>query len=226
MIKNTTPYIGKIRLKFEKYPEYTGKSKLNKIHLDLGFTKLVSRITPLQNLEGWLINPESIYLINKYTGGIIKDHTFGDNNEHSLPNSFLSKDGTYIGDVDRGWWYYKNNMKVCDQYPHGAAERYDDEDNLIGYHGYSHRGGQTFKIGDRLFDASYKPKEEDYEEWEWAGWQLKFEESHSKGDDLDKKWMDKEGIGYVIPFNKRGSKVIDNFEECLQAAINMSKDLS
>ena len=33
MIKNTTPYIGKIRLKFEKYPEYTGKSKLNKIHL-------------------------------------------------------------------------------------------------------------------------------------------------------------------------------------------------
>ena len=226
MIKNTTPYIGKIRLKFEKYPEYTGKSKLNKIHLDLGFTKLVSRMTPLQNLEGWLINPESIYLINKHTGGKIGGHTFGDNNEHSLPNSFLSKDGTYIGDIDRGWWYYKNNMKVCDQYPRGVAERYDDEGNLIGYHGYSHRGGQTFKIGDRLFDASYKPKEEDYEEWEWAGWQLKFEESHSKGDDLDKKWMDKEGIGYVIPFNKRGSKVIDNFEECLQAAINMSKDLS
>ena len=25
MIKNTTPYIGKIRLKFEKYPEYRGK---------------------------------------------------------------------------------------------------------------------------------------------------------------------------------------------------------
>jgi hypothetical protein len=38
--------------------------------------------------------------------------------------------------------------------------------------------------------------------------------------------MDKEGIGYVIPFNKRGGKVIDNFKECLQAAINMSKDLS
>jgi len=34
MIKNTTPYIGKIRLKFEKYPEYTGKDKLNKIHLN------------------------------------------------------------------------------------------------------------------------------------------------------------------------------------------------
>ena len=30
------------------------------------------------------------------------------------------------------------------------AEIYDDEENLIGYRGYTHRGGQTFKIGDRL----------------------------------------------------------------------------
>ena len=51
MIKNTTPYIGKIRLKFEKFPYYTGKSKLNTIHLDLGFTKLVSRITPIRTGE-------------------------------------------------------------------------------------------------------------------------------------------------------------------------------
>ena len=226
MIKNTTPYIGKLRLKFEKYPEYTGKSKLNKIHLNLGFTKLVSRITPHKDLNGWLINPECIYLIQKHTGGKIGSHSFGDKNEHTLPNSFLTKDGGYIGDIERGWWYYENNMKVCEQYPHGVAERYDDKGNLIGYHGYTHRGGQTFKIGDRLFYASYTPNEDDYEEWEWSGWQLKFEELYSKGDDLDKKWMDKEGIGYVIPFNKRGGKVIDNFKECLQAAINMSKDLS
>ena len=226
MIKNTTPYIGKIRFKFEKYPEYTGKSKLNKIHLNLGFTKLVSRITPHQDLDGWLINPECRYLIDRHTGGKIGSHSFGDKNEHTLPNSFLTKDGEYIGDIERGWWYYENNMKVCEQYPHGVAERYDDKGNLIGYHGYTHRGGQTFKIGDRLFYASYTPNEDDYEEWEWSGWQLKFEELYSKGDDLDKKWMDKEGIGYVIPFNKRGGKVIDNFKECLQAAINMSKDLS
>lgn len=226
MIKNTTPYIGKIKFKFEKYPEYTGKSKLNKIHLNLGFTKLVSRITPQQDLNGWLINPECVYLIQKHTGGKIGSHSFGDKNEHTLPNSFLTKDGGYIGDIERGWWYYENNMKVCEQYPHGVAERYDDKGNLIGYHGYTHRGGQTFKIGDRLFYASYTPNEDDYEEWEWSGWQLKFEELYSKGDDLDKKWMDKEGIGYVIPFNKRGGKVIDNFKECLQAAINMSKDLS
>jgi hypothetical protein len=226
MIKNNTPYIGKIKLKFEKFPEYTGKSKLNKIHLDLGFTKLVSRITPQQDTKGWLINPESKYLIEKYTDGVISEHTFGENNEYSLPNSFMTKDGGYIGDIERGWWYYQNKMKVCEEYPHGIAECYDDEGNFIGYHGYTHRGGQTFKIGDRLFDTSYKPKEEDYEEWEWVGWEYKYLELYGKSDKLDKKWMRESGISYVIPYKKRGIKIIENFEECLQAAINMSKDLS
>jgi hypothetical protein len=232
MIKNTTPYIGKLRLKFEKYPEYTGKSKLNKIHLNLGFTKLVSRITPVRTLAGWVVNPECVYLIGKHTGGKIGEHTFGDENEYSLPNSFLTKDGKYIGDIDRGWWYYKNNMVVNESYPHGVAtiieynDMYPDQQFITGYHGYTHRGGQTFKIGDRLFDASYKPKEEDYEEWEWTGWEYKYLELYGKSDELDKKWMRESGISYVIPFKKRGRKVIENFEECLQAAINMSKDLS
>jgi hypothetical protein len=232
MIKNTTPYIGKIRLKFEKFPEYTGKSKLNKIHLDLGFTKLVSRITPQQDASGWLINPQAKYLIEKYTGGKIGRHTFGDKNEYDLPNSFLTKDGEYIGDIERGWWYYKNNMMVCEDYPHGVAtiieynDTYPDQEFIAGYHGYTHRGGQTFKIGDRLFDPSYKPKEEDYEEWEWSGWKQKYDKSYSEGDDFDKKWMGESGISYVIPYTKRGEKVIENWEEALQAAINMSKELS
>ena len=80
MIKNTTPYIGKIKFKFEKYPEYTGKSKLNKIHLNLGFTKLVSRITPVKTTAGWVINPECKYFIEKYTIGKIGSHSFGDKN--------------------------------------------------------------------------------------------------------------------------------------------------
>jgi hypothetical protein len=236
MIKNTTPYIGKIRLKFEKYPEYRGKDKLNKIHLDLGFTKLVSRITPQRDLSGWLINPECKFLIEKYTGGVVGSHNWGETptqkREQHLPNSFLTKDGKYIGDIETGWWYYKNNMVVCDEYPHGVAiivernDMYPNEEFIVGYHGYTHRGGQTFKIGDRLFDASYTPKEEDYEEWEWAGWKLKYDESYAKGDDLDKKWMENSGISYVIPYKKRGKKVIENWDEALQAAINMSKDLS
>jgi hypothetical protein len=38
--------------------------------------------------------------------------------------------------------------------------------------------------------------------------------------------MRESGIGYVIPYKKRGSKVIETWEEALQAAINMSKELS
>jgi hypothetical protein len=230
MIKNTTPYIGKLRLKFEKFPEYTGKSKLNKIHLDLGFTKLVSRVTPFWTSAGWVINPECKYLIEKHTEGKVDSHYFGETpvqkREQHLPNSFLTKDGEYIGDIERGWWYYKNNMKVCEKYPHGVAEVYDDNNKLIGYHGYTHRGGQTFKIGDRLFDADYKPKEEDYEEWEWAGWEYKYLELYGKSDKLDKKWMRESGISYVIPYKKRGKLVIEDMGMALQASINMSKDLS
>ena len=50
LIKNTTPYLGKLVLKFEKYPHYSGSKSgvLNKVHLNLGFTKLVSRMIPKQ----------------------------------------------------------------------------------------------------------------------------------------------------------------------------------
>ena len=78
-----------------------------------------------------------------------------------------------------------------------------------------------------IFTSSYEmEKEEDYEEWEWAGWKLKYDKSYEKSDELDRRWMENSGIGYVIPYTKRGKKIIENLDEALQAAINMSKDLS
>jgi hypothetical protein len=46
LIKNETPYLGKLKLKLEKYPHYSGgdSGKLNNIHLKLGFTKLLRRL--------------------------------------------------------------------------------------------------------------------------------------------------------------------------------------
>lgn len=212
MIKNYTPYVGKIKLKFEKYPEYSGKDKLNKVHLDLGFTKLVSRITPIYLKEGgWKVDPSKIELIVKNTGGIIGTHAIEgwrgfDGEDCLLPNSFLSKSGKYIGDIVRAWWYYNNNMKVCEEYPHGVAEVIGKDGSIEGYYGYTHRGGQTFKIGDRLFEANYKPKEKDFEAWEWAGFVNKYDKTimESKGIDLD--WVVRSGIAYVIPYKKRGKK--------------------
>jgi len=233
IFKNSTPYLGKIIFKFEKYPFYQGSTILNKIHLDLGFTKLVSRLKPYKGLNGWAVNDENVQAINSYTGGVIGKHTFDGG---TLENSFLAKDGTYIGDLRKGWWYFKNAMTVCDDYPQGVAEKWETAPKketlqhgkfgLEGYYGYSHRGGALFKIGDRLFDSNYKPKEEDYEEWEWSGWVEEFDAKLSKADEFDRKWMEEDGISCIMPFKSRGAKVIETWEEAKQAAINMSKYLS
>jgi hypothetical protein len=247
MIKNLTPYKGKIKLKFEKYPEYSGSNSgvLNKVHLNLGFTKLVSRMIPSQTLDGWEIDLDKTYLIENYTEGKIglyewwtvkgldssyETNIKPENSENiifygCLPNSFLTKTGKYIGDIRLGWWYYNNGMKVCEEYPHGVAKKYE-RGKLIGYYGYTHRGGCLFQIGDRVFDSKYIPVEQDFEEWEWSGWEDKFNKSYEEGDELTKKWMNETGIAYVMPYNKRSSKIIETLEDALQASINLSKELS
>jgi len=250
-IKNTTPYIGRLKLKFEKYPHYTGGSSgvLNKVHLDLGFTKLVSRMIPYNNNGGWVVNSQVTKLITNYTGGKIGTHKFGNDGEHVLDNSFLSNDGTYIGDIETAWWYYNNKFYVCQEYPHGVAiklktyspviklknyiaDKYDsfiteqiENDNVEGYYGYTHRGGALFKIGDRIFDNYYLPVRSDYTQKEWDEYYEKFQKSIKNADEVDMKYIYSEGIASVIPFNKRGKKVIENWKEAREAAIALSKYL-
>lgn len=230
MIKNTTPYLGNLFLQFDKYPYWGSQSKLNKVHLDLGFTKLVSRIKPLNSKIGWEGDPKKIEIINQVTGGEVKDHWFESGLEEGkscLRQSFLAPDGTYIGDLSQGWWYVKNNLVVEESYPHGVAKKINPETKeLEGYYGYSHRGGSLFKIGDRLFDEKYEPQEKDYPEWQWAGWVEKFNKSVNAADEFDRKYIYNEGMKSIIPFRERGKKVIETWEEAKQAAINMSKYLS
>jgi len=255
LIKNRTPYLGKMVLKFERHPHYSSSmdGKLNKVHLNLGFTKLVTRFKPKQVMEGYSnIDPKKIELIEKYTGGVIGTHTFGKDDEYTLDNSFLTKDGVYIGDIDTAWWYYINKFYVCKEYPHGVAiklktyepnifitnantvkDDFDpfvieqiENDNIKGYYGYTHRGGALFTIGDRIFDEKYNPVVEDYNEKEFKKWWKKYTKSYKKGDDFDKKWIYNDGIKSVIPFNKRGKHMIKNWEDARTAAINMSKYLS
>lgn len=239
LIKNTTPYLGKLILKFEKHPYYTSSQdgKLNKVHLNLGFTKLVSRMKPKQVMEGHSnIDPKKIELIEKYTGGVIGTHKFGNDGEYVLENSFLTEDGQYIGDINTAWWYFQNGMTVCEDYPHGVAvvwntSKFDKtlvsgQDGIKGYYGYTHRGGSTFKIGDRLFEEDYDPVVEDYDRKEFEKYWEKYVKQHSKADDVDRKWIYGDGIKAVIPFNQRGKEVIKNWEQAKQAAINVSKHLS
>jgi hypothetical protein len=239
LVKNRTPYLGKMILKFEKHPHYSSSmdGRLNKVHLNLGFTKLVTRLIPNQVMEGYSnIDPKKIELINKYTGGIIGTYKWGDNDndEFVLEDSFLTKDGKYIGNIDTAWWYFQNAMTVCEEYPQGVAIVWNTTkcntlacaQTIKGYRGYSHRGGATFKIGDRLFDEEYNPVVEDYDENEFKKWWKEYTKSYKNGDDFDKKWIYGDGIKSVIPFNKRGKNIIENLEDARTAAINMSKYLS
>lgn len=166
--------------------------------------------------------------IEKSTGGKIGSYRIpdypGDESDGELHHSFLTKDGKYIGDYDRAWWYVKHNLKVCEDYPHGVAERHEGG-KLIGYYGYTHRGGQTFKIGDRLFDEKYVPVESDFEAKQWKEWKDKYDKAYANGDDFDRENI-YDTISSVIPFRFRGNIIISSMNNAKQAAINVSKYLS
>lgn len=189
--------------------------------------------------------------INAFTGGKIEDYQVRDYPAESqsdglLPNSFISKNGTYMGDYNRGWWYFKNQLLVCDDYPHGVAiqlhqpanklENLDNymrdglvsADDIKGYYGYTHRGGCLFKIGDRLFEEKYDPNPEDYEKDQWNEWLAQQAKSIKKqvdeGYSEDEAKMDSP-ISDYIPFRMRGTRIIKTWDEAKKGAINLSKYL-
>ena len=178
------------------------------------------------------ITQEEILEIERLTGGKIGTHTFGPNLEYTLENSLLSPDGTYVGNIEQARWYVENKMMIDEQYPHGVAaaiteDTYGTDNPVIeGMVGYTHRGAQLFKIGDRLFDGKYKPTKEDYPEDEWNQYEQRFKELYDDEDELGKRWMDAGGISEVIPFKLRGSNMIETMEDAFEAAKNMSDYLS
>jgi hypothetical protein len=121
---------------------------------------------------------------------------------------------------------------VDEKYPRGVAaviteDTYGTDNPVIeGMYGYTHRGGNMFKIGDRLFDEKYEPVKEDYSKDEWEKYETRFKELYESEDELGKRWMDADGISYVIPYKLRGLKTIETMEEAFEAAKNMSNYLS
>jgi len=169
------------------------------------------------------------------TGGIIKDYILPDylgtkdERDFTLPNSFISKSEKYIGDYATAWWFFKNKMVVCEDYPHGVAKIVDSykKDSTIGFYGFSHRGGCLFKIGDKLFDENYTPQEQDYTKTQWSTMNKDYEELIAK-ETIDHAGMSDAWVrgsfplSSVFPFNLRGNKTIKNWDDAKQAAMNMS----
>ena len=142
---------------------------------------------------------------------------------------------TYLGDVKAGWWYYKNRLVVCESNPIGVAIKVkkgfwtDDNDyfDLVeGVYGFSHRGGCLFRIGDRLFQEDYHPHVKDYTAEQWEKWHAMYRKKLRKSEGLVKKQVCEDGVAGFIPFNMRGSKTIETWDEAIQAAKNLSNYLS
>jgi hypothetical protein len=137
----------------------------------------------------------------------------------------------YLGSIKEGWWYYQNRLVVCEKYPKGVAIKlkkgsYHSFLDVEGIYGFSHRGGQLFKIGDRLFDAEYHPHVKDYTPEQWKVWHDKYRRALAKAPTAERRQIANDGVRAYVPFKERGKKVIQNWDEAIEAAKNLSNYLS
>lgn len=231
MFKNQTPYIGKIKLLFEKNPHYIGSDILNKVHLKLGFTNLVTRIKPNKCDGVWQVNPECINLIEANTGLTVKTHIFEPDSQYELQTSCINPDGVYVGSIDQGWWYYLNGLHAIKKtHPHTAWSK-----NAKQWIGYSHRASCAFGKGDKLFDEDWVPTDDQLLQYEkyYSKYLTEYEDEVNEWENStsNKKvpedqitlniWV----VGY-IPFKLRGSKIIHSYEDAYAAAVNFAKYIS
>jgi len=224
-VKNYTPYLGRLVLRIEKEPDYksTKKGFLNKVHLDLKTFKLVTRLIPKLDDRGWVADPEKVVLIEKYTGGIVKEKIEVDNENDSGYTKkyiFLTKNKKYVGDLFKGWWYYENQMMVVDERPGGISVKYKDK-KIDGYYIRTDTENLSVKIGDRIFDEKYRPSQSDFKKKEWDEWNKKFTKFYNKSKDWKKRRLKKVGIVLFMPYNKRGFRKIKTNEEAKYTAIKI-----
>lgn len=98
-------------------------------------------------------------------------------------------------------------------------------DKTKKYYGFTHRGVEGFGIGDMLFDINNENTSIYYNSIKYR---IKYLYTLIRAITCEFrfKYLIEDGIKDVIPFNKRGSKIIETKEEAKQAAINFMKYIS
>ena len=98
-------------------------------------------------------------------------------------------------------------------------------DKTKKYYGFTHRGVEGFGIGDMLFDINNENTSIYYNSIKYR---IKYLYTLIRAIicKFRFKYLIEDGIKDVIPFNKRGSKIIETKEEAKQAAINFMKYIS
>ena len=209
-IKTSKCFNGKLYLTIEKFPHYivcryNGSDILVKKLFTIPFINksIVLRKGGISNLTNY--------------GKNIATNVFGLFKEYDL--CILTDVGAY--DILTCRFLLDESMKYKNTNTYGVA--YSDKTKK--YYGFTHRGIEGFGIGDTLFNINNENTSIYYNSIKYR---IKYLYSLIRAITCKFrfKYLIEDGIKDVIPFNKRGSKIIETKEEAKQAAINFMKYIS
>lgn len=209
-IKISKCFNGKLYLTIEEFPyyrvcKYNGSNILVKKLFTIPFINksIVLRKRGISNLTNY--------------GKNIATNVFGLFKEDDL--CILTDVGAY--DILTCRFLLDESMKYKNTNTYGVV--YSDKTKK--YYGFTHRGVKGFGIGDMLFDINNENTSMYYNSFKYRLKYL-YRLFINLKDRFTFKYLIEDGIKDVIPFNKRGSKIIETKEEAKQAAINFMKYIS
>ena len=209
-IKTSKCFNGKLYLTIEKFSYYRFYSYSSS---DILVKKLFT--IPFVN-KSIVIRKRGITNLTDY-GKTIITNVFGTFKENGL--YVEANTGTYnILDYS---FLLDESMKYKNTNTYGVIYSYKTKK----YYGFTHRGIVGFGIGDMLFDINNENTSIYYNSIKYR---IKYLYTLIRAITCKYrfKYLIEDGIKDVIPFNKRGSKIIETKEEAKQAAINFMKYIS
>lgn len=209
-IKTSKCFNGKLYLKIEKSPHYIA-CRYN--DSDILVKKLFT--IPFVN-KSIVLRKKEITNLTDY-GRTIITNVFGLFKECNL---FVTTNvGVY--DILSCSFLLDESMKYKNTNTYGIA--YSDKTKK--YYGFTYRGVEAFGIGDMLFDINNENTFIYYNSFKYR-FKYLYTLIRAITCKYRFKYLIEDGIKDVIPFNKRGSKIIETKEEAKQAAINFMKYIS
>ena len=209
-IKTSKCFNGKLYLTIEKFPNYI-VCQYNSS--DILVKKLFT--IPFVN-KSIVLRKREITNLTDYGRNIITN-VFGLFKEYNL--FVVTNVGVY--DILACSFLLDESMKYKNTNTYGVA--YSDKTKK--YYGFTHRGSEGFGIGDTLFNINNENTSIYYNSIKYR---IKYLYTLIRAITCKFrfKYLIEDGIKDVIPFNKRGSKIIETKEEAKQAAINFMKYIS
>ena len=209
-IKTSKCFNGKLYLTIEKFPHYI-VCRYN------GSDILVKKLFTIPFInKSIVLRKKEITNLTDYGRNIVTN-VFGLFKEYNL--FVVTNVGVY--DILACSFLLDESMKYKNTNTYGVV--YSDKTKK--YYGFTHRGVEGFGIGNMLFDINNENTSIYYNSIKYR---IKYLYTLIRAITCKFrfKYLIEDGIKNVIPFNKRGSKIIETKEEAKQAAINFMKYIS